>query len=64
LHSGGIGARQESVVETLKPDTLPAQALLHPLVAVETECDRMWNVRADLQKCGAPVSVVNVEVER
>src|SRR2546426_99556 len=50
-------------VEARKPDALPAQVLLHPLVPIETQLDGIRDVRADLQKGGTPVSVVDVEIE-
>src|SRR5579864_2766811 len=47
LEGRGIRAGQESIVEARAPDALPAQALLHPLVPIETQLDGIRDVRAD-----------------
>ena len=62
LQGGGVGTREEAVVETLEPNALAAEVLLDPLVAVETELHGIRQVGADLEKAGTPVAVVDVEV--
>ena len=58
----GVGAGQEAVVEAFEPDAIPPEALLDPLVAIETALHGVREVRADLEARGAPVTIVDVEV--
>ena len=59
---GGVGAGEKPIVEALKANAIAAEALLHPLVAVETELDGIGQVGADLQERRPPVAIVDVEV--
>jgi len=62
LQGGGVGARKEPIVEALEANAIAAEALLHPLMAVETELHRIREIGADLEKGGPPVTVLDVEV--
>ena len=62
LQRVGVGAGQEAVVEALEANAIAAEALLHPLVAVETELHRIRQIGPDLQEGRAPVAIVDVEV--
>ena len=57
-----VGTVQKAVVETLEAHPLATEVLLHPLVPVEAELDRIRQVRADLEERRAPVAIVHVEV--
>ena len=50
LQSGGIGTREESVVEALKTNVLTPELLLHPLVPVQTDLDRIRQIGTDLEE--------------
>src|SRR5437899_8730440 len=62
LERGGVGAGEEAVVETFKANAIAAQALLHPLMAVQTQLHRIRQIRADFEKRRPPVSILHVEV--
>ncbi len=62
LQARGVGAREKAIVETVERDPLPPQLLLHPLVAVEAQLDRIREIRPKLEKGWAPVRILNVEV--
>src|SRR6516225_6356680 len=62
LQRHGIGTRQKTIVQTLEADPLSAQLLLHPFVAVQTDLDRVRDVRADLDEGRAPRGILEVEV--
>jgi hypothetical protein len=62
LQGTGIGTREKAVVQALESDPLPTQSLLHPLVAVQADLDRVRHIRADLDEGGSPREVVHVEV--
>src|SRR5438309_9927191 len=59
-----IGAGEEAVVETVEPDAVAAEALLDPLVAVETELHRIRirQIRPDFEEGGAPGAILHVKV--
>jgi hypothetical protein len=63
LQGRGIDTRQKAIVEALERHALSVQALLHPLVPVQTQLHGIGDVGANLQKGGAPVSIVDVEIE-
>jgi hypothetical protein len=62
LQGGRVGAREKPIVEALKANAIAAEALLHPLMAVETELHRIREIGADLEKGGPPIAVLDVEV--
>ena len=62
LQGGGIGTREKAVVETLETNAVPPELLFHPLMAVETNLDRIRQIGADLDERRAPLAIVDVEV--
>src|SRR5207245_5203617 len=62
LERGGVGAGEEAVVETFKANAIAAQALLHPLMTVQTQLHRIRQIRTDFEKRRPPVSILHVEV--
>src|SRR5712692_9893577 len=62
LDGGGIGTRQEPVVQALEAEVIAAEALLDPLVPVETHLHRIGEIGADLEKRRSPRGVVHREV--
>src|SRR5712691_11149578 len=62
LQCGGVGAGEKPIVEALEANAIATEALLDPLVTVETELHGIGQVRADFQKRRPPVLIVHVEV--
>src|SRR5262245_59418041 len=62
LQRHGIGTREKPIVQTLEPDPLAPQLLLHPLVAVQTDPDRVRDIRADLDEGRSPRGILQVKV--
>src|SRR6266545_3055011 len=58
----GLLAGQKSVVERLEADSLLAELLFDPLVAVEAHAHTEGHVRRELDEAGAPVAIQDVEV--
>ena len=52
----------KAVVQALEANAIAAEPLLDPLMAVETELDRVGQIRADLEECRPPLAVVDIEV--
>lgn len=63
LEPCGVLTGQETVVQTLKANALPAQLLLDPLVAIEAELDRIGQIGTDFEKRWTPVAVLDIEIE-
>jgi hypothetical protein len=62
LEPRGVGTREEAVVETVKGHVGAPQLLLHPLVAVEAQLDRIGQIRPKLDERRAPLRILDVEV--
>ena len=62
LQARRVGAGEKPIIETVKGDVGATQLLLHPLVTVETELDRIGQEGSELQKRRPPLRVLDVEV--
>jgi len=62
LQPGGIGAREEAVVETGERDPGAAQLLFHPLVPVQADLDGIRHIRPNFEERRAPVQILDIEV--
>src|SRR3970282_953165 len=62
LQGSGIGAGEKSIVEAFEANAIATEALLDPLMTVETELHGIGQIRADFQKRRPPVLIVHVEV--
>src|SRR5213593_4697940 len=62
LQADGIGARQKPVIETGEGNLLAPQLLFHPLVAIQTDLDRVRYIRADLDEGWSPGGVLQIKV--